>query len=126
MIGTTKFHSCNARVTKYKMNGIPHYDEFISYKTPICVTANIDSKIYVWIRGDATHISKTTTTQLCRYLGELAGVKRMPVNVLRMAQSVCTGTSAVLTFEGTEFSFRGPMSAFTHEALKAAVRLENA
>lgn len=126
MISTTKFHSCNAKVTKYKLDGIPYYEEFISYQTPICITANIGRKIYVWMRGDATHINKTTTTQLCRYLGELAGVKRMTVNVLRTAQSVCTGTSALFTFEGTEFSFRGPMSAFTHEALKAAVRRENA
>ena len=126
MIATAQFHACNARITKYKMDGVPPYEEFISYKTPICVTSNIGKKIYVWIRGDATHISRSTTTQVCRYIGELAGVKRMPANVLRTAMSVCTGTSATLMFEGTEFSFRGGMEVFTHEALKAAVRRENA
>lgn len=126
MIETKQFHKCNARVTQYKMDGIPHYEEFVSYKTPICVTSNIGKKIYVWIRGDATFISRSTTTQVCRYMGELAGVKRMPVNVLRTAMSVCTGTSATLMFEGKEFSFRGGMEYFTHEALRAAVRRENA
>lgn len=126
MIKTTQFHSCNARVTKYKMYGIPYYEEFISYATPICITANIGKKIYVWMRGDATHISRTTSKQLCRYIGELAGVSHIPVSVLRTAQSVCTGTSATFIFEGTEFSFRGGMENFTHEALRAAVRRENA
>lgn len=126
MIKTTQFHACNARITKYKLDGIPYYEELISYKTPICVTSNIGKKIYVWIRGDATFISRSTTTQVCRYIGELAGVKRMPVSVLRTAMSVCAGTSATLTFEGTEFSFRGGMESFTHEALRAAVRRENA
>lgn len=125
MIATTQFHKCNARVTHYKMDGIPHYEEFISYKTPICITSTIGKRIYVWIRGDATFISRSTTTQVCRYIGELAGVKRIPVDVLRTAISVCTGTSATLTFEGIEFSFRGGMECFTHEALRAAVRREN-
>lgn len=126
MICTTQFHSCNARVTKYKMDGVPHYEELISYSTPICITANVGKKIYVWIRGDATHISRATTKQLCRYIGELAGVSYMPVSVLRTAQAVYTGTSATLKFENIELSFRGGMESFTHEALRAAVRRENA
>mgnify|MGYP001685239167 CR=1 FL=1 len=126
MIKTTQFHSCNARVTRYKMDGVPYYEEFISYSTPICVTANVGKKIYVWMRVGATHLSRSTTTQVCRYIGELAGVKRIPVSVLRTAMSVCMGTSATLTFEDTEFSFPGGIESFTHEALRAAVRRENA
>lgn len=72
MVSSNQFHACNAWVYAYDK---PRMHEFFhSYKTEVCISAfrKEDGRdvLLVWLHPRATSLSRTTTKQLCRYLGE--------------------------------------------------------
>ena len=127
---STQFHNCNAWIYAYDKPRI-HWLLY-SYKTEICISAYREEKgrkvMLLWLRPDATHLSRSTTTQLCRYLGERIqpyasyankyGTKPyMPVAHVRMMQ--CTGMIGDST--GVYARVMGTLRDYSDKALECAV-----
>ena len=127
---STQFHACNAWIYAYdkpRMHWL-----FYSYKTEICISSyheeNGRKVMLLWLRPDATHISRSTTTQMCRYLGERIqpyvsyakkyGTKPyMPVAHVRMMQA----TGMIGDSTGVYARVVGSLREYTDEALECAV-----
>lgn len=125
-----QFHNCNAYVYTYTFP-VDHKC-FWSYETEICISAYREEKgkrvLLLWMRPNATHISPTTTRQLCRYLGESIdtyvayareyGTKPyMPVDQVRMM--IAKGMIGDST--GVYARVIGSLSSYSDKALECAV-----
>lgn len=126
MMFSHQFHNCKARVYPYE-KPLAH-EVFYSYDTEICISAyrkeNGRDVLLLWLHPNATHISSTTTTQLCRYLGErihhYASAHRsrpyMPVNHVRMLIT----TGVVGDSGGVYARYMGSLQFYNDKALECA------
>lgn len=134
MFSTKKFHNCNAHVCTYD-EPCPH-ESLTSYKKEICVVMNTSENerdvLLVWALPYATHISPTTTRQLCRFLGEhimkyltinttksgrLSEVQGyMPVSHVRML----IAAGMLSDDDGVYVRYMGSLSECTPDALRSA------
>lgn len=93
LLGSQGFHQCHA-TTKVEDIGVGYRLSLTSYSTLVATitipysqaAARIPSLIY-WIRPNALTISRTTTRQVCRWLGELLGAAPTPTSVSYMPKS---------------------------------------
>lgn len=130
IVTSQQFHACNAWIYAYdkpRMHWL-----FYSYETEICIHAYRKEKgrdvLLLWLRSDATRISRTTTTQLCRYLGErihhyasnsaIYGTRPyMPVDHVRMLVT----TGIVGNGDGVYARYMGTLDSYSDKALECAV-----
>ena len=120
MMFSHQFHGCKAWVYSYE-KPVSH-EVFYSYETEICISAAIGTEIHFWLRFGATHISGTTTRQLCRYLGERArGYNQhpyMPVHIIR--ELVARGAGATYEYDSTMYVYRGSLLDYSDKALESS------
>mgnify|MGYP001670043672 CR=1 FL=1 len=120
MMFSHQFHRCNAWVYPYEKPVL--HEVLCSYETEVCISAYIGDELHLWLRNGATRLSRTTTRQICRYLGERARGYNphpyMPVNLIR--RLIAGGPGSKCEYDSTVYVYRGSMFDYSDKALESS------